>query len=124
MWTYEQFTGNLFHDGELVGRGYAGMGEGKNSPAHQSQKDVGPIPQGMWLIDQFFNSAQFGPIVCHLWPKAGTETFGRSGFLIHGDSSAHPGLASHGCIVMSNVARAAVRDSKDTLLKVVSGTAT
>ena len=121
MWTYEQSTGHLLHDDVLIGTGYAGIGAGKNDPASQKLHDVGPIPQGIWLIDAFYNSQQFGPVVAHLWPRSGTETFGRSGFLIHGDSNQHPGLASHGCIVMPATVRAAVRDSKDTLLKVVSG---
>ena len=35
-----------------------------------------------------------------LTPAPDTNTFGRDSFLIHGDSSEHPGAASRGCIIL------------------------
>jgi hypothetical protein len=54
-----------------------------------------------------------------LIPKEGTDTFGRSGFLIHGDSVAMPGTASHGCIILSRDLREQISASGDNQLEVV-----
>jgi hypothetical protein len=60
----------------------------------------GPIPRGAWTIGLFFDdSGGKGPVVSHLTPRDGTETFGRSGFMLHGDNSAADHTASEGCIV-------------------------
>src|SRR5689334_15812598 len=97
-WTYIQRTGELVHDGMVHCTGYSGHGEGKNNPAMQAVRDVGPIPCGRWSIEgPPIDTAVHGPFVLHLEPEPGTDTFGRSGFLIHGDSREHPGEASHGC---------------------------
>src|ERR1035438_5538324 len=40
-----------------------------------------------------------------LTPESGTNTFGREGFLIHGDSVQNPGTASHGCIILPQLGR-------------------
>jgi hypothetical protein len=52
-------------------------------------------------------------------PDRGTETFGRSEFRIHGDSIAHPGMASHGCIILPRAVRDAIWRSGDRALEVV-----
>ena len=44
---------------------------------------------------------------------------GRTNFLIHGDSTNHPGDASEGCIVLSRTIRQAIAVSGDTDLEVV-----
>jgi hypothetical protein len=60
----------------------------------------GPIPRGAWTIGEFFDDpGGKGPVVAHLTPCEGTETFGRSGFMIHGDNQALNHSASEGCIV-------------------------
>jgi len=120
MWTYAQKTGALLQDGRLVATGYSGFDEGKNNPALQAMHDVGPIPQGDWtILGPPVNTAVHGPFVLTLKPAAGTNTFGRSGFLMHGDSIPEPGSASRGCIIMSRVARELVWSSGDTDLEVV-----
>jgi len=124
MWTYEQRTGVLRHNGESLGTGYSGMdcppdGMGKNNPMLQDVQDVGPIPQGNWSIGPVFDSEEFGPIVMRLTAKEGTDAFGRAGFLIHGDSIQHPGMASHGCIVLGRSLRILIAHSGDTELQVV-----
>jgi hypothetical protein len=57
-----------------------------------------------------------------LTPILQTKTYGRSGFLIHGDSIQHPGEASEGCIIMPPDARHRIWASGDDSLHVVKGT--
>ncbi len=52
-----------------------------------------------------------------LTPVPGTQTFGRDGFLIHGDNRRHD--ASQGCIVLDRTARNRIATSGDTRLNVV-----
>jgi hypothetical protein len=125
MWTYAQETGALLHDGQLVTTGYSGFDNGKNNPAMQAVHDVGPIPQGDWTIGgPPINTAEHGPYVLTLTPAPSTNTFGRSGFLMHGDSVNAPGTASKGCIIMPRTAREQVWNSCDTDLEVVPEFAT
>jgi Protein of unknown function (DUF2778) len=119
VWTYNQLTGALIHDGQLAGFGYSGMGAGKNDPAMQAIHDIGPIPRGQWRIGPPYDSATHGPHVMALTPDSATETFGRSGFLIHADSVSHPGQASCGCIVLSNALRHQISASGDRFLEVI-----
>ena len=130
MWTYRQRTGDLLRDGRFVSRGYSGKddgdgipepGEGKNDPSKQSERGVGPIPVGTYVIGQPFTHATAGTLVMRLSPLAGTNTFGRSGFLIHGDSRKMPGSASRGCIVLPHAIRRTIWESMDHQLEVVSG---
>lgn len=121
MWTYRQTSGELSHDGSLVAKGYSGHKEGVNNPLLQSVKCVGPIPQGSWEISgPPVDTENHGPFVLHLYPKTGTHTFGRSGFLMHGDSVAHPGNASEGCIIMNRATREQVWNSGDKDLEVTA----
>ena len=101
--------------------GYSGSGEGKNNPDMQSVRNVGPIPQGDWTIaGPPANTADHGPYVLRLTPQDETETFGRSGFLMHGDSKNAPGTASHVCVIMPRTVREQVWDSGDRDLQVVA----
>jgi hypothetical protein len=119
-WTYEQQSGRLLLNSQLIGTGYSGGDDGKNNPAMQAVKDVGPIPQGSWTIVGPPYSAAQGPYVLRLQPVDGTNTFGRDGFLMHGDSKDHPGCASEGCIIMPFDVRVKVWSSGDTDLEVVA----
>lgn len=121
MWTYSQSTGQLVNpDGAVQGVGYSGRGSGLNNPASQDIPDVGPCPQGIWTIGGFFNDpGNKGPIVCHLSPQAETVTFGRSGFMIHGDNSEADQTASEGCIILARPLRLAIMNSPDTVLEVI-----
>lgn len=118
-----QSTGNLYHDDECIATGYSGFGEGKLNPAMEQIHDVGPIPRGFWDIgapECVTETGPHGPFVLPLTPKDGTVTHGRSGFLVHGDSIAHAGTASHGCIVVNRHAREEIAASHDQLLKVIA----
>lgn len=120
-WTYAQRTGDLKQDGKQVSTGYSGANEGKNNPAMENVSNVGPIPRGDWTIaGPPTNSKDHGPYVLRLDPAASTETHGRGGFLMHGDSMEHPGGASHGCIVLPRTAREEVWMSGDRELEVVA----
>jgi len=120
MWTYVQETGELLQDGQHVDAGYSGCDEGKNNPAMQAVHNMGPIPQGDWtIIGPPFNTPDHGPNVLRLEPAAGTNTFGRDGFLMHGDNKNFPGTASQGCIIMGPNTRQRVWSSNDLDLEVV-----
>lgn len=118
-WTFEQHTGNLMYDGKVIAAGYSGHGDGKNSEQMQHVPNVGPIPQGHYTIGKPFDSPSHGPFAMHLEPFPQNQMFGRSGFLIHGDSVKLPGSASEGCIILGRNVRQAVWDSADRTLRVV-----
>ena len=120
-WTYEQMTGNLTTpSGELIAKGYSGYPPAKNNPTAEDLHDFGPIPRGMWqIVELIEESTNHGPFVLRLESYAETQTFGRSGFLVHGDSSSHPGLASHGCIILSRDVRQTLWSSQDHDLSVI-----
>ena len=120
MWIYAQKTGDLLFNGQRVGAGYSGFDNGKNNPSMQAMADVGPIPQGDWtIVGPPINTPTHGPFVLRLEAANGTNLFGRSGFLMHGDSIESPGTASHGCIIMPRNIREQVWQSGDTALQVV-----
>lgn len=118
-WRYEQVTGRLLHDGARVAIGYSGAGEGKNNPAMQDVHNVGPIPKGAYTIEAPVDTKTHGPYVLHLVPAPENEMFGRSAFMIHGDSVVHPGTASEGCMIFSRTVREQIWTSGDTALEVV-----
>ena len=122
-WTYKQASGELWHgDPEPVAVGYSGAEPlGKNNPDAQDIPCVGPIPQGNYTITgPPENTTSHGPFVLQLVPDPANEMFGRSGFLMHGDSIEHPGQASEGCIIMPFNVRQRVWNSSDRDLIVVA----
>ena len=120
-WTYEQDSGMLLQDGREVAVGYAGGGEGKNNPEMQEVRNIGPIPQGIYTIGEPRNTGKHGPYVLDLTPDPDNEMFGRSEFLIHGDSISKPGEASQGCIILPRSVREAIVESGDRQLVVIKG---
>jgi hypothetical protein len=121
MWTYQQSTGAVTRaDGVVIGDGYSGNGPGYNNPLSQDHVDVGPIPAGQWTIGSFFDDpGGKGPMVCHLTACKGTETFGRTWFMIHGDNTQANHSASEGCIVLSRPLRQQIAGSGDSSLEVI-----
>jgi len=119
MWNYDQKSGKMLPPGSTTPvEGYSGFGQGKNNPSMQDVPDVGPIPIGCYTIGDPFDDPEKGPCVISLTPQPGTDTFDRSGFLIHGDSIEHPGQASHGCIIMPRFLREMIARSADRELTV------
>jgi hypothetical protein len=123
MHTYEQKTGRWFRNGLFIWTAFSGHEEGLNNPLLQQIHAVGPIPQGCYTIGAPINHPKLGPFAMPLTPKPGTNTFGRSGFYLHGDSSAdYDETASLGCIVKSpQSARVLIWLCDDHDLEVVSG---
>jgi hypothetical protein len=122
MWIYQQATGKIMDPGGVVvGYGYSGRGVYKNDPEAQSRHDEGPIPEGYYSIGDPHDTITHGPFVLPLTPDPLNKMFGRSGFLIHGDSIIHPGTASHGCIIANRHIREDIAKSEVKLLGVVSG---
>ena len=122
MWTYIQKNGRLLSSKRrLVGIGYSGHDQGKNNPALQSVPGEGPIPCGTYSIGAPFECPSHGPYCLRLEADSSNTMFGRSGFLIHGDSIVHPGMASLGCIIQLHAVRQLIWDSGDHRLQVVSG---
>jgi len=119
MWTWDQSAGLLTRAGKSW-RGYSGAGRGKNNPAMQAAVGVGPIPQGLWTVIARRDSPSTGPCTLVLVPDSNNETFGRSEFRIHGDSIAHPGTASHGCIILPRAVRETIWASGDRSLDVIA----
>lgn len=119
-WTYSQSTGELSHNGEIVGTGYSGVAEGLNNPDMQSVPNIGPLPQGNWILGPAFTDPKLGPIVMRLSPEFGTETYGRASFFVHGDNGDGLEDSSHGCIVLSRPLRLQISQSNDNDLTVVA----
>lgn len=126
MWTYQQSTGTLTHDGQLIGEGYAGGNIpphhnpiAVNNPQMQEIHCVGPLPRGLYTIGAAHTEPTLGVLAMYLQPDTANTMFGRSGFFLHADSIAHPGQASEGCIVMAQVIRLQVSTSTDRRLQVI-----
>ncbi len=124
MWTWDQSAGELRRDGKLVSRGYAGNGRGKNNPALQGVRMVGPVPRGKWKIGPPYNSKNTGPYTLTMTAQDGNQDdthqpTGRGAFRIHGDSARNPGTASHGCIILPRLVREAIWKSGDREIEVV-----
>lgn len=116
MWSHADDSGTLGAQSVLIGTGYSGMGEGKNNPAMESVRSVGPIPRGSYEIGPIYDTQKLGPRVMPVTP-IGHDALGRSGFFIHGDNATHD--ASHGCIILPRTARELIGGSEDNLLKVI-----
>src|SRR5262249_50933121 len=99
-------------DGVFMGFGYSGHPpDGVNNPAKEDVANVGPIPRGKWYIGQFVDKPHLGPCVAPLIPDSSTQTFGRSGFYIHGDNAQGNHSASDGCIILAPTIREQIKAS-------------
>jgi len=98
--------------------GYSGKDFGKNNPSMERVPYVGPIPHGLYRIGRAVGEAAKGPLTMRL-TAIGHTTFGRTAFLIHGDSIKHPGDASKGCIVLDFGTGSRIARSPDKELEVV-----
>lgn len=122
MITFEYASGEVRKDGVLIGSAYSGKGTGKNNPACQPIHNFGPIPCGLWeIVGPPFDDPEHGRYCLRLRPADGTETYGRDGFLWHGDNPEHLGESSEGCLVSLPAVRSRVWQSSDRQLRVVPG---
>jgi len=117
VWTYKQSTGEMFHNGELIERGYSGLFTNKNNPDRQQVKGMGPLPRGTYNITG--HSRSKGPMTIILNQTSG-DTFGRNLFRIHGERVDKPaGFASEGCIILGPATRNRIWSSRDRELEVI-----
>lgn len=122
MWIYQQSTGKILDpSGMVMGFGYSGKGKHKNNPESQSLANLGPIPEGYYTIGAPHDTLTHGPFVLPLTPDPQNIMFGRSHFLIHGDSVVQAGTASEGCIILNRHLREDIARSPIKLLTVVAG---
>lgn len=120
MWTFRISTGAILNNGLKVGNGYSGYNDAANDSARVHEVATGPIPPGKYKIGDAYQHPKLGPICMNLDALPGTDTFGRSAFLIHGDNSTpDPRDGSHGCIVTGPAVRRAINSSRDRILEVV-----
>lgn len=119
MWLYEQSSGMMSHNGTKVAQGYSGYEQYKNDPAYDNVHNCGPLPRGKYTIETPRDTPDHGPFVLPLEPDPANIMHGREGFLIHGDSLTHPGMASFGCIILSRPVRVQIWDSGDHDLTVI-----
>lgn len=128
-WIYVQRSGKIYQPGgQSLACGYSGGNcgkhpEGKNNPAMQDQHNIGPVPVGLWHLSAPQDSPTHGPYAMDMTPDKDTNTYGRSGFKMHGDSIVHPGNASDGCIIMPRFVRERIWESGDHDIEVISGDA-
>lgn len=112
--TLQLSTGEVFHGL------YSGHGPGVNNSLFEEVPNVGPIPRGRYTIGPLRDGGHLGPNVMDLDPVAGTNTFGRSLFRMHGDFAGdQEHLASEGCIIAPLQVRLHVNDDQDRILEVV-----
>ena len=112
--TYSQRDGNFRIMGSKQDLfGFSGRGVGRNQTAFEDQKGVGPIPRGIYRIEERPH-ARFKAPAFFLHPHDQNEMFGRSGFWIHG------GTESHGCIILQHAERLTIRANRVGTLCVVS----
>jgi len=119
-YTYKIGLHSLYRDGNLVTQdGYSGFPPHKNDAKACSIQNVGPLPFGGYTIRDFCDHPMLGVLAAYLDPSVGNSMMGRGGFYIHGDSSAHPGESSHGCIVLPHDVRLMMSECPDRWLTVL-----
>lgn len=121
-WTADLASGELRLNGILAGSFYSGHPPHVNDVDATNIRDLGPIPLGWWTISgPPFDDPEHGPYCLRLTPDKDTIVFGRSGFLIHGDSKEHPRQASKGCVIAPRNVRERIYQSGDVRLEVCCG---
>lgn len=120
MTVFDITAGRLSIDGNDIGPAYSGAPGSVDDPTQEAVVAHGPIPEGLWTIGEPATVQKLGPYAMALTPVAGTETFGRSAFFIHGDNGAHDQSASEGCIVAGPLIREAIWADPDHMLSVVA----
>lgn len=88
-----------------IAKGYSGFREYRNNPAFETRRALGPIPRGIWLVNQAVQHPRLGPVALSLEPENVPSLSGRSEFFIHGDNARGDFSASTGCIIVGREAR-------------------
>lgn len=103
-------TGAITDDdgNSITNAAWSGNHEGKLNPAMQNVVKVGPIPCGVFkVLKPWGDNPPHGPDSVQLEQVSG-ETYGRSGFMVHGPSQTNYGQESEGCIVIPHDPRIAI----------------
>lgn len=121
---YYQSTGKIFlvqDDGTEVlrGIGWAGHSAGKNNPAMQCVKGVGPLPRGWYTIGNPYENPHTGHYTMDLTPDLTNDMCGRDLFRIHGANPTNPEMSSDGCIIQERPVREAIHNSGVNRLQVI-----
>ncbi|WP_342753722.1 tlde1 domain-containing protein [Pantoea sp. MBD-2R] len=97
---------------------YSGRPGYKDDSANECVKSKGPIPRGQYTIGDPFYHPKIRAWTMRLTPATSNHMCGRDGFMIHGESSKHPGEASDGCIILGLPGRKAIAASGNRSLTV------
>ncbi|WP_261640140.1 DUF2778 domain-containing protein [Erwinia mallotivora] len=118
-WVYKVSSKSFYLNGTFqFSAKYSGRPGYKNDSAKECVKGKGPIPRGSYTIGPPFYHHKTRAWTMRLIPSTTNHICGRDGFMIHGDSSAHPGKASDGCIIVDLTGRKAIAASGDHSLEV------
>jgi hypothetical protein len=113
---YNQRTGQLTRDNQLVGMGFSGTGAARNNPALQNQPKTGPIPAGEWRIALRVKDFKTGEPLFHLHQLTNPPVRFGEPFTIHADT--RPNAGESGIAMPRNV-RDGIKVGGFTKLKVV-----
>lgn len=97
---------------------YSGRPGYWNDSANECVSGKGPLPRGTYTIGKAFAHYKAGSYTMRLTPYVENPMCGRDGFMIHGNSTAHPTQASDGCIILNLPQRKQLNDSSDKILVV------
>ena len=119
-WKFDRAAGQLISPAGDVYGAYSGQPPYVGSVADDWRVGLGPLPAGRYTFgDVRADGGHMGPFVLPLLPDPANDMKGREAFFLHGDSIAHPGYASEGCIVAARQVREEVADGSDKELEVV-----
>ena len=97
---------------------YSGRPGFANDSANECVSMKGPLPRGTYTIGPAFYHHKTRAMTMRLTPFIENQMCGRDGFMIHGNSAAHPLSASDGCIILDMRYRKEINDSADKILVV------
>lgn len=118
-WIYKVSSKGFYLNGTYqFSANYSGRPGYKDNSANECVSGKGPIPRGKYTIGEPFYHHKTRAWTMRLTPSTSNHMCGRDGFMIHGDSSKHPGEASDGCIIVDLPGRKAIAASGDHSLTV------
>ena len=100
MTSFQVSTGDIGIDGACVGSGYSGAPGHVGITADIALHALGPIPPGLYTINDPLTHPVLGPCCMALTPDPSNTMYGRGSFYIHADNASKPPRSSsEGCIV-------------------------
>lgn len=118
-WVYKVSTHTFYLNGTYqFAADYSGRPGFWNDSANECVIGMGPLPRGTYTIGPAFYHHKTKAYTMRLIPFVENQMCGRDGFMIHGNSAAHPRTASDGCIILNLSGRKEINDSSDKILVV------